>query len=866
MENIIENKDESGIIEIVESVRRAQKIYSKYSQEEVDKIFFAAAMAANKARIELARAAVEETGRGILEDKVIKNHFAAEYVYNAYRDSKSCGIIEEDEIRGIRKIAEPIGVIAAIVPTTNPTSTAIFKILLALKTRNGIIISPHPSAALCTIRAAQIMLDAAKEAGAPEGIISWIENPTLSASAALMSASDTVLATGGPSMVRAAYSCGKPAIGVGSGNTPVIICPSADILLAVNSIIHSKVFDNGMICASEQAVIAEASIYEEIKSVFSESGVYVLDSERKELLRKFMYREDGRLNSDVVGMSAEKIAELACFEVPKGTKILMVELSDYSKNEPFAGEKLSPVLALVRTNNFEESLDAAENMLKEGGIGHTCCIYINDTEDKEKISLFEEGMMAGRILVNTPASFGAIGDIYNFALTPSLTLGCGSYGGNSVSENVGIKHLLNIKTVVFRRENTLWMRLPERVFIKSGCIDTAIKELCDMKKKRAFIVTDRYLSKSGKVDVVTKRLYDQNISFSVFSNVNPDPDTACIYLGVEEMRAFSPDVIIAFGGGSAMDAAKIMWVLYEHPDMDFSDMAVRFSDIRKRIYKFQSMGNKAYFVAIPTTAGTGSEVTPFAVITDSESGIKYPLADYELMPNMAVVDACLSVGAPKTLVAAAGIDALTHAIEAYSSMMATEFSDALALEALEEIFIYLPVSFNEGDKNLYAAERMAHAAAIAGQAFANAFLGLCHSMAHKLGAYFHLPHGIANALLITHIMRFNASSVPTRMGLFPQYKYPCMMKKFVKMAQRLGVTGDSDESAFENLILKIEKLKKEIGIKPSIQDYIADEKKFLDTLDRMSEDAFDDQCTGANPRYPLISEIKEIYIKAYYGN
>lgn len=863
MKNTVENKEEGEILGIVDKVRHAQKTYSEYSQSEVDKIFFAAAMAANRARIELAREAVEETGRGVLEDKVIKNHFAAEYVYNAYRNSKSCGVIEEDEIRGIRKLAEPIGVIAAIVPTTNPTSTAIFKILLALKTRNGIVISPHPSAAACTIHAAQIMLEAAIGAGAPEEIISWIEKPTPAISAALMSECDLVLATGGPSMVRAAYSCGKPAIGVGSGNTPVVICESADIRLAVNSIINSKVFDNGMICASEQSVIAEATIYEKIKAIFSESGACILDSEKKELLKGFMYGEDGRLNSDVVGMSANKIAELSGFDIPRETKILAVEIN--SQKEPFASEKLSPVLALMKTNSFEESLHMADSMLRKGGIGHTCCIYADETEDKDKISLFEQRMMAGRILVNTPASFGAIGDIYNFSLAPSLTLGCGSYGGNSVSENVGIKHLLNIKTVAFRRENTLWIRSPERVFMKSGCIDTAIKELCDMNKRRAFVVTDRYLSSSGKADVLTKRLCNQDISFCMFSNVNPDPDTECVYAGVEEMRAFAPDVIIAYGGGSAMDAAKIMWVLYEHPDMTFADMAVRFSDIRKRIYKFRSMGSRAYFVAIPTTAGTGSEVTPFAVITDSESKIKYPLADYALMPNMAVIDASLSVGAPKSLVASSGIDALTHAIEAYSSMMATEFSDGLALEALEKIFEYLPVLYNDNN-NLYAAERMAHAAAIAGQAFANAFLGVCHSMAHKLGAYFHLPHGIANALLITHIMRFNYSSVPTRMGLFPQYKYPCMKERFAGMAHRLGVIGEDDGEIFENLILKIETLKKEIGIKPTIKDYIPDEKSFYSVLDRMSEDAFDDQCTGANPRYPLISEIKEIYIKAYGEN
>ncbi len=865
MNATLNEKSTEKIDRIVSEVRAAQEKFSTYSQEKTDEIFFAAAMAASSERIPLAKAAYEETGRGVMEDKVIKNHFAAEYVYNAYKNTKTVGVIEEDSLTGIKKIAEPLGVIAAVIPTTNPTSTAIFKILLALKTRNGIIISPHPAAKECTVMAARIMAEAAYKAGAPRGIISWLTDISTDSTSYLMSQCDIVLATGGPGMVRAAYSCGKPALGVGSGNTPVIIDKSADITLAVNSVIHSKIFDNGMICASEQALIADAAVYESVREEFVRRGCKILDEEEKERLRLFMFPDGRKINPDVVGMSASKIAGMASITAPSDTKILIAELEDYSDREVLAKEKLSPVLALYKSKDFEQALEIADRLVREGGIGHTSSIYIDEIREKEKLDMFERRMKTGRILVNTPASFGAIGDIYNFALSPSLTLGCGSWGGNSVSENVGVKHLMNIKTVAHRRENTLWAKAPEKVYMKRGCLVTAIKELAAENKKRAFVVTDRFLEKSGLSSSVTKRLADEGIDYTVFSGVEPDPVISCVIRGAEEMKAYEPDLIVAVGGGSAMDAAKIMWALYEHPELDFTLMAERFSDIRKRIYTFPEMGQKAYFVAVPTTAGTGSEVTPFSVITDDISGIKYPVADYELMPDMAVIDADLQLTVPKGLTAASGIDALTHAIEAYGSMMATDYTDGLSCQAVQIIFEYLPLAYNEGENNPYAREKMSVAAAIAGMAFANAFLGLCHSMAHKLGAYFHLPHGVANALLITYVMRYNADPVPEKMGLFPQYQYPKTLERYAKLSQYAGVCADSDETRLEGFINKINELKKCIGIKSTIREYVPEEDKFFSVLDRMAQDAFDDQCTGANPRYPLIREIKEIYTKAYYG-
>ena len=847
------------------SVREAQKIFATYTQEQVDKIFFEAAMAANQARIPLAKMAVEETGMGVVEDKVIKNHFASEYIYNAYRDTKTCGVLEEDKAYGTKKIAEPIGVVAAVIPTTNPTSTAIFKTLISLKTRNGIIISPHPRAKGSTIAAAKVVLEAAVKAGAPEGIIGWIDVPSLELTNILMKEADIILATGGPGMVKAAYSSGKPALGVGAGNTPAIIDDTADITLAVNSIIHSKTFDNGMICASEQSVIVLDKVYKQVKKEFADRGCYFLNAAETEKVRKTIII-NGALNAKIVGQPAYKIAELAGVKVPEATKILIGEVESVELSEEFAHEKLSPVLAMYKAKDFEDAVSKAEHLIADGGYGHTSSLYVNVGTEKAKIDEFSERMKTCRILINTPSSQGGIGDLYNFKLTPSLTLGCGSWGGNSVSENVGVKHLINIKTVAERRENMLWFRAPEKVYIKKGCLPVALQELKTvMNKKKVFIVTDKFLYSNGYTKAITDKLDELGIKHTTFYDVAPDPSLASATEGAEAMRSFEPDCIIAVGGGSAMDAGKIMWVMYEHPEVNFLDMAMRFCDIRKRIYTFPKMGEKAYFIAVPTSAGTGSEVTPFAVITDQRTGVKYPLADYELLPKMAIVDADMMMDAPKGLTSASGIDAVTHALEAYASMMATDFTDGLALRSLKMIFEYLPRAYDNGPNDPVAREKMGNAATMAGMAFANAFLGVCHSMAHKLGAFHHLPHGVANALLITDVMRFNAAEVPSKMGTFPQYDHPHTLARYAEVADYLGVKGKNDQEKLEGLIEKIEALKERVGIKKTIKDYGVDEKYFLDTLDNMVEQAFDDQCTGANPRYPLMKEIKEMYLRAYYG-
>ena len=846
-------------------VRAAQKCYAAFTQEQVDAIFRAAAIAANQARIPLAKLAVEETGMGIVEDKVIKNHYAAEYIYNKYKDVKTCGVIEEDKAFGIKKIAEPIGVIAAVIPTTNPTSTAIFKTLLALKTRNGIVISPHPRAKKSTIAAAKTVLDAAIAAGAPKDIIGWIDVPSLDMTNLVMKEADIILATGGPGMVKAAYSSGKPALGVGAGNTPAIIDETADIVLAVNSIIHSKTFDNGMICASEQSVIVLDQVYEAVKAEFAARGCYFLSPEETEKVRKTIII-NGALNAKIVGQKPATIAALAGIKVPEGSKILIGEVESVELSEEFAHEKLSPVLAMYRAKDIHDAFGKAEHLIADGGYGHTSSIYLNVQTEQAKLDEFVARMKTCRILVNTPSSQGGIGDLYNFKLTPSLTLGCGSWGGNSVSENVGVKHLINIKTVAERRENMLWFRAPEKVYIKQGCLPIALDELKTvMGKKKAFIVTDSFLYQNGYTKPITDKLDEMGITHTTFFNVAPDPTLACAREGAAQMKAFAPDVIIALGGGSAMDAGKIMWVMYEHPDVDFMDMAMRFMDIRKRVYTFPKMGEKAYFIAIPTSAGTGSEVTPFAVITDEKTGVKYPLADYELLPKMAIIDTDFHMSAPRGLTAASGIDAVTHALEAYASMMATDYTDGLAKQALKMIFEYLPRAYDDGPHDPVAREKMANAATMAGMAFANAFLGVCHSMAHKLGAFHHLPHGVANALMISEVLRFNAAEAPAKMGTFPQYDHPHTLERYAEIADVLGLGGRNDREKLDNLIKAIDALKARVGIKPTIQDYVPDEADFLARLDAMTEQAFDDQCTGANPRYPLMSEIKQMYLNAYYG-
>ena len=846
-------------------VREAQRKFATYTQEQVDEIFKAAAIAANQARIPLAKQAVEETGMGVVEDKVIKNNYAAEYIYNAYRYTKTCGVIEEDKAYGIKKVAEPIGVIAAVIPTTNPTSTAIFKCLIALKTRNAILISPHPRAKHSTAAAAKIVLDAAVKAGAPEGIIDWIDVPSLEMTNLLMKEADIILATGGPGMVKAAYSSGKPALGVGAGNTPAIIDDTADLVLAVSSIIHSKTFDNGMICASEQSVIVLDKVYDAVKTEFADRGCYFLNPEETEKVRKTIII-NGALNAKIVGQPAAKIAALAGVKVPEGTKILIGEVESVDISEEFAHEKLSPVLAMYRAKDIHDAFDKAEHLIADGGYGHTSSIYLNAVTEKEKLDEFAARMKTCRILVNTPSSQGGIGDLYNFKLTPSLTLGCGSWGGNSVSENVGVKHLINIKTVAERRENMLWFRAPEKVYLKKGCLPVALDELKHvMNKKKAFVVTDSFLYHNGYTKPITDKLDELGIEHTTFFDVAPDPTLACAKAGTEQMRAFAPDCIIALGGGSAMDAAKIMWVMYEHPEVDFMDMAMRFIDIRKRVYTFPKMGEKAYFIAIPTSAGTGSEVTPFAVITDEKSGIKYPLADYQLLPNMAIIDTDFHMSAPRGLTAASGIDAVSHCLEALASVMATDYTDGLALRSLKNIFEYLPRAYDNGQTDVEAREKMANAATMAGMAFANAFLGVCHSMAHKLGAFHHLPHGVANALMLEEVLRFNAAETPVKMGTFSQYDHPKTLAKYAEAADALGLGGTTDEEKLEKLIDAVNALKARVGIKPTIKDYNIDETDFLNRLDAMTEQAFDDQCTGANPRYPLMSEIKQMYLNAYYG-
>lgn len=845
-------------------MRRAQREFAKFTQEQVDHIFFEAAMAANKARIPLAKMAVEETGMGVMEDKVIKNHYASEYIYHAYRNTKTVGVLEEDPAFGIKKIAEPIGLVAAVIPTTNPTSTAIFKALLCLKTRNAILISPHPRAKKCTAEAARIVYEAAVKAGAPEGIIGCIEFPSLELTGELMHEADIILATGGPGMVHAAYSSGKPALGVGAGNTPVIIDESADIKLAVNSIIHSKTFDNGMICASEQSVTVLDGIYDEVRAEFERRGCYFLKGDELDKVRHTILI-NGALNAKIVGQSAHTIAQLAGVDVPEETKILIGEVESVELSEEFAHEKLSPVLAMYHAKDFDEALDKAEKLVCDGGHGHTASLYIHSAQ-KEKIMKHAERMEACRIVINTPSSFGGIGDLYNFKMAPSLTLGCGTWGGNSVSENVGVKHLLNVKTVAERRENMLWFRAPQKVYFKKGCMPVALDELGTvMGKKKCFIVTDTFLYKNGYVAPIEAKLDQLGIQHTCFYDVAPDPNLSSALKGAQAMRLFEPDCIIALGGGSAMDAGKIMWVMYEHPEVDFLDMAMRFMDIRKRVYTFPKMGEKAYFVAIPTSSGTGSEVTPFAVITDDRTGTKYPLADYELLPNMAIVDADNMMNQPRGLTSASGIDVLTHGLEAYASMMATDYTDGLALKSMKNVFDYLPRAYEYGAADPEARQKMADASCMAGMAFANAFLGVCHSMAHKLGAYHHLPHGVANALMICHVLRYNAAEVPAKMGTFPQYDHPHTLARYAECARFCGICGKDDEETLDLFIQKIEELKAKVGIKKSIAEYGISEEAFMSTLDQMVEDAFDDQCTGANPRYPLLKEIKAMYLKAYYG-
>ena len=793
---VIDSTD--ALLEKIAVMKEAQKKFATYTQEQVDKIFFEAAMAANKMRIPLARLACEETGMGVLEDKVIKNHYAAEYTYNTYKRVKTCGVVEEDTSYGIKKIAEPVGVVGAVIPTTNPTSTAIYKCLICLKTRNAILISPHPRAKKCTTEAARIILEAAVKAGAPEGIIGWIEEPTLELSNALMK--------------------------------------SVDMQTAVYSVIHSKTFDNGMICASEQSVTAIADIYDAVKAEFIKRGCYVLNNTELDAVRKILLT----------------------------AKILIGEVSSVDVSEPFAHEKLSPVLALYKAKDFATAVDMADQLVKDGGYGHTASIYLHPSET-EKLNIFADRMKTCRILVNTPSSHGGIGDLYNFKLAPSLTLGCGSYGGNSVSENVGVKHLLNTKTVAERRENMLWFRSPEKVYFKKGCLPVALDELKNVyDKKKAFIVTDTFLYSNGYTKPITDKLDEMGIIYDCFFEVTPDPTLQCAQKGLEQLKAFGPDTIIALGGGSAMDAAKIMWLMYEHPECKFEDLAMDFMDIRKRVYVFPKMGIKAMMVAIPTSSGTGSEVTPFAIITDASTGTKWPIADYELMPNMAIIDADYMMGQPKGLTSASGIDALTHALEAYASIMATDFTDGLALKAAKLIFDYLPSAYEKGAADPIAREKMANASTLAGMAFSNAFLGVCHSMAHKLGAYHHLPHGIANALLIEHVMRYNADPAPTKMGTFSQYPYPHAKERYCEMARFVGITGKDDDEVFENFIKAIAELKEKVGIKRTIKEYGIEEKDFLATLDEMVENAFNDQCTGANPRYPLMKEMKEMYLKAFY--
>ncbi|NHB91783.1 bifunctional acetaldehyde-CoA/alcohol dehydrogenase [Photorhabdus cinerea] len=854
--------------EMVARVKKAQREFTNFSQEQVDKIFRAAALAAADARIPLAKLAVTESGMGIVEDKVIKNHFASEYIYNAYKDDKTCGILSEDKTFGTITIAEPIGLICGIVPTTNPTSTAIFKALISLKTRNGIIFSPHPRAKKATNKAAELVLRAAIEAGAPEDIIGWIDEPSVELSNALMHHQDInlILATGGPGMVKAAYSSGKPAIGVGAGNTPVVIDESADIKRAVASILMSKTFDNGVICASEQSVIVVDSVYEQVRERFFTHGGYLLQGKELKAVQDIILK-NGSLNAAIVGQPATKIAKMAGINVPEKTKILIGEVSQIDETEPFAHEKLSPLLAMYHANSFEDAVEKAEKLVEMGGIGHTSCLYTDQDNQAARIKYFGDKMKTARILVNTPASQGGIGDLYNFKLAPSLTLGCGSWGGNSISENVGPKHLINTKTVAKRAENMLWHKLPKSIYFRRGSLPVALGEVATDGAKRAFIVTDRFLFNNGFADQVTDVLKSHGIETEVFFEVEADPTLSIVRKGAEQMHSFKPDIIIALGGGSPMDAAKIMWVMYEHPETHFEELALRFMDIRKRIYKFPKMGIKAKMVAITTTSGTGSEVTPFAVVTDDTTGQKYPLADYALTPDMAIVDANLVMDLPKSLCAFGGLDAITHSLEAYVSVLANEYSDGQALQALKLLKEFLPTSYHEGATNPIARERVHNAATIAGIAFANAFLGVCHSMAHKLGSEFHIPHGLANALLICNVIRYNANDNPTKQTAFSQYDRPQARRRYAEIADHLGLsaTGDRTATKIEKLLAWLKEMKSELGIPASIRAAGIQEADFLVKIDKLSEDAFDDQCTGANPRYPLISELKQLLLDSYYG-
>ena len=851
--------------QIVSKVKDAQRIYATYTQEQVDKIFRAAAIAAAQNRIPLSKMAVEETGMGVMEDKVIKNQFASEYIYNQYKDTKTCGVLSDDDAFGFRQVAEPIGLIAGIIPTTNPTSTAIFKSLLALKTRNGIVFSPHPRAKKCTIEAAKIVLNAAVEAGAPEGIIGWIDNPTMPLSSALMHHKDInlILATGGPGMVKAAYSSGKPAIGVGAGNTPVVIDATANIKMAVSSVIMSKTFDNGMICASEQSVIVEDPVYDAVKEEFINRGCYfVTGKDRKKLAETIVV--NGKLNSAIVGQSAEKIAEMAGIKVPAGTKILIAEAKEVNDDEPFAREKLSPVLGFYRAKDFKSAADLAKDLILYGGAGHTSVLY-TDEANEDHIDYFKD-MPTARTLINMPSSQGAIGDVYNFKLAPSLTLGCGSWGGNSVSENIGVKHLMNVKSVAERRENMYWYKVPSKIYFKRGALSQALAELSD--KHRAYIITDKTMEQLGHVRAVADVLESLNIKFRVFSDVLPDPNISNVQEALNIANSWQPDMIIALGGGSAIDEGKMVWLMYENPDTSFEDIAMRFMDIRKRIYAAPPLGKKAVMVAIPTTSGTGSEVTPFTIITDEKTGTKYAITDYALTPDMAIIDPEFVLNMPKSLTAFSGLDVLTHAIEAYTSVFATNFTDGQALEAMRLVFKYLEKSYTNGAKDINAREKMHYAATIAGMAFANAFLGLSHSMAHKLGAMYHVPHGLANALLLSYVIEFNATDKPTKQGLFPQYKYPFVKGRYGKIVDFLlphNKLGDDKDAKVQKLIDMVEELKHKLNIPRSIKEYGIPEKEFLDNLDKLSELAFDDQCTGGNARYPLISEIKDLYLKAYYG-
>ena len=853
------------LTKVVDKVKAAQRLYATYTQEQVDKIFRAAAIAAAQNRIPLAKMAVEESGMGVMEDKVIKNQFASEYIYNKYKDTKTCGVLSDDDAFGYRKVAEPIGVIAGVVPTTNPTATAIFKSLLALKTRNGIVFSPHPRAKKCTIAAAKIVLDAAVAAGAPEGIIGWIENPTMPLSNALMHHPhiNLILATGGPGMVKAAYSSGKPALGVGAGNTPAVIDATADVKMAVSSIIMSKTFDNGMICASEQSVIVEEPVYEKVKAEFIARGChFVTGKDRKKLAETIVV--NGKLNSGIVGQSACKIAEMAGIKVPAGTKILIAEASEVNDEEVFAREKLSPVLAFYRAKDFNQAVELARSLILYGGAGHTSVLY-TDESNEEHIDIFKD-MPTARTLINIPSSQGAIGDVYNFKLAPSLTLGCGSWGGNSVSENIGVKHLMNVKSVAERRENMYWYKVPQKIYFKRGALSQALAELSG--KQRAYIITDKTMEQLGHVRSVADVLEGLNIKFRVFSNVLPDPNISNVQEALAIANSWQPDIIIGLGGGSAMDEAKMVWLLYENPDTSFEDIAMRFMDIRKRIYAAPPLGKKATMVAIPTTSGTGSEVTPFTIITDEKTGTKYAITDYALTPDMAIIDPEFVLGMPKKLTAWSGLDVLTHAIEAYTSVYSTNFTEGQALEATRLVFKYLEKSYSLGAKDINAREKMHYAATIAGMAFANAFLGLCHSMAHKLGAMYHVPHGLANALLLTYVIEFNATDKPTKQGLFPQYKYPFVKGRYAKIVDFLlhhNNLGDDKDAKVEKLIEMITDLKNRLDIPKSLKEYGIPEKEFLDNLDKLSELAFDDQCTGGNARYPLISEIKDLYLKAYYG-